>query len=110
MVSSFVVFTYTTVGLRRAAPHQTPALDLPVGRLISRTAAGFRQAPRPPRRRGELILRGGEIVAPGAERIVITEDDEDLAFVLREALIRKEYEVEIAPTAAALIEAGRTEA
>ena len=34
-----------------------------------------------------------------AERIVICEDDEDLAFVLREALIRKEYEVEIAPTA-----------
>ncbi|PYO55722.1 MAG: DNA-binding response regulator, partial [Candidatus Rokuibacteriota bacterium] len=27
-----------------------------------------------------------------AERIVICEDDEDLAFVLREALIRKEYE------------------
>ncbi len=39
-----------------------------------------------------------------AERIVICEDDEDLAFVLREALIRKEYEVEIAPTAAALLE------
>ncbi|HXJ84448.1 MAG TPA: sigma-54 dependent transcriptional regulator [Candidatus Methylomirabilis sp.] len=34
-----------------------------------------------------------------AERIVICEDDEDLAFVLREALVRKEYEAEIAPTA-----------
>src|SRR4026207_1130164 len=32
-----------------------------------------------------------------AERIVIAEDDEDLAFVLREALIRNQYEVEIAP-------------
>ena len=33
-----------------------------------------------------------------AERIVIAEDDEDLAFVLREALIRNQYEVEVAPT------------
>ena len=40
----------------------------------------------------------------GAERILICEDDEDLAFVLREALIRKEYEVEIAPTARALLD------
>jgi hypothetical protein len=55
MVSSFVVFTDTTVGLRRAAPHRAAALDLPGGRLISRTAAGFRQGPRPPRRRGEFI-------------------------------------------------------
>ena len=39
-----------------------------------------------------------------AERILICEDDEDLAFVLREALIRKEYEVEIAPTARALLD------
>ena len=39
-----------------------------------------------------------------AERIVIAEDDEDLAFVLREALIRNQYEVEIAPTAGALLE------
>ena len=39
-----------------------------------------------------------------AERIVITEDDEDLAFVLREALIRNQYEVEIAPTAGALLD------
>ncbi len=38
-----------------------------------------------------------------AERIVICEDDEDLAFVLREALIRKDYEAEIAPTAGALL-------
>ncbi len=38
------------------------------------------------------------------ERIIITEDDEDLAFVLREALIRKDYEVEVAPTAAALLD------
>ena len=39
-----------------------------------------------------------------AERIVIAEDDEDLAFVLREALIRSQYEVEVAPTAGALLE------
>jgi two-component system, NtrC family, response regulator AtoC len=39
-----------------------------------------------------------------AERIVIAEDDEDLAFVLREALIRNQYEVEVAPTAGALLE------
>jgi len=39
-----------------------------------------------------------------AERIVIAEDDEDLAFVLREALIRQQYEVEIAPTAGALLD------
>jgi hypothetical protein len=42
MVSSFVVFTDTTVGLRRAAPHQAAALDPPGSRLISWTAAGFR--------------------------------------------------------------------
>ena len=30
-----------------------------------------------------------------AERILICEDDEDLAFVLREALIRKEYELSL---------------
>ncbi len=39
-----------------------------------------------------------------AELILITEDDEDLAFMLREALIRKDYEVEIAPTAGALLD------
>ena len=39
-----------------------------------------------------------------AERIVICEDDEDLAFVLREALVRMEYEVEIAPTARNLLD------
>jgi two-component system, NtrC family, response regulator AtoC len=38
------------------------------------------------------------------ERIVIAEDDEDLAFVLREALIRKDYDVEIAPTAGILMD------
>jgi len=43
-------------------------------------------------------------VGSAAERIVICEDDEDLAFVLREALIRKEYEVEIAPTARTLLD------
>ena len=42
MVSSFVVITDTTVGLRRAAPHQAAALDPPGSRLISWTAAGFR--------------------------------------------------------------------
>jgi hypothetical protein len=39
MVSSFVVFTDTTVGLRRAAPHRAAALDPPGSRLISRPAA-----------------------------------------------------------------------
>jgi len=39
-----------------------------------------------------------------AERIVIAEDDEDLAFVLREALVRKDYEIDIAPTGGALID------
>jgi two-component system response regulator AtoC len=39
-----------------------------------------------------------------AERIVIAEDDEDLAFVLREALIRKDYDVEIAPTGGMLMD------
>jgi two-component system, NtrC family, response regulator AtoC len=39
-----------------------------------------------------------------SERILITEDDEDLAFVIREALIRQGYEAEVAPTAAALLD------
>ena len=39
-----------------------------------------------------------------AEHILICEDDGDLAFVLREALIRKDYEVDTAPTARALFE------
>ncbi len=39
-----------------------------------------------------------------SERIVIAEDDEDLAFVLREALRRQRYEPEVAPTAGALLE------
>ena len=34
-----------------------------------------------------------------SERILITEDDEDLAFVIREALTRQGYEAEVAPTA-----------
>jgi two-component system, NtrC family, response regulator AtoC len=37
-------------------------------------------------------------------RILITEDDEDLAFVIREALIRQGYEAEVAPTAGALLD------
>jgi two-component system response regulator AtoC len=40
-----------------------------------------------------------------AERILITEDDEDLAFVLREALVRQSYETLVCPTVAALVEA-----
>jgi len=40
-----------------------------------------------------------------AERILITEDDEDLAFVLREALIRQSYETQVCPTVAALVDA-----
>jgi two-component system response regulator AtoC len=43
-------------------------------------------------------------VANVAERIIIAEDDEDLAFVLREALIRKDYDVEIVPTAGGLLD------
>ena len=39
-----------------------------------------------------------------AERILICEDDEALAFVLREALVRSQYEAEVAPTAGALLE------
>ena len=39
-----------------------------------------------------------------AERILICEDDEDLAFVLREALVRKDYEVEVAPTAGLMLD------
>ncbi|HKZ07666.1 MAG TPA: sigma-54 dependent transcriptional regulator [Methylomirabilota bacterium] len=39
-----------------------------------------------------------------AERILIAEDDEDLAFVLREALIRKDYEVEVAATAGRMLD------
>ena len=39
-----------------------------------------------------------------SEHIVIAEDDEDLAFVLREALSRKGYEVEVAPTAGAMLD------
>jgi two-component system response regulator AtoC len=39
-----------------------------------------------------------------SERIVIAEDDEDLAFVLRETLHRQRYEPEVAPTAGALID------
>ncbi|HVQ76317.1 MAG TPA: sigma-54 dependent transcriptional regulator [Candidatus Binatia bacterium] len=43
-----------------------------------------------------------------AERIVIAEDDDDLAFVLREALVRQSYDVEIAPTAGAMLDKLRT--
>jgi two-component system response regulator AtoC len=39
-----------------------------------------------------------------SERILITEDDEDLAFVIREALTRQGYEAEVAPTAEALLD------
>ena len=39
-----------------------------------------------------------------AERIVIAEDDEDLAFVLREALRRQRYEIDVSPTAGNLLE------
>ena len=39
-----------------------------------------------------------------SEHIVIAEDDEDLAFVLREALRRQHYEAEVAPTAGALLD------
>ena len=39
-----------------------------------------------------------------AERIVIAEDDEGLAFVLREVLVRNDYEVEIAETGGELLD------
>jgi len=39
-----------------------------------------------------------------AERILIAEDDEGLGFVLREALIRKDYEVEVFPEAGQMLE------
>jgi two-component system, NtrC family, response regulator AtoC len=39
-----------------------------------------------------------------SERVLITEDDEDLAFVIREALTRQGYEAEVAPTAGALLD------
>jgi two-component system response regulator AtoC len=39
-----------------------------------------------------------------AERILIAEDDENLGFVLREALIRKEYDVDVMPTAGQMLE------
>jgi two-component system response regulator AtoC len=44
------------------------------------------------------------MVATKPERILITEDDEDLAFVLREAMVRQGHRVEIAPTAGALFD------
>jgi two-component system response regulator AtoC len=39
------------------------------------------------------------------ERILVAEDDDDMAFVLREALSRQGYTVEIKPTAGAMLEA-----
>jgi DNA-binding response OmpR family regulator len=51
--------------------------------------------PRPP---------SGRRSTPMSERIIITEDDEDLAFVIREALTRQGYEAEVAPTAVALLD------
>jgi two-component system response regulator AtoC len=43
-----------------------------------------------------------------AERIVIAEDDEDLAFVLREALVRQSYDVEVTPNAGTMLDKLRT--
>jgi two-component system response regulator AtoC len=45
-----------------------------------------------------------------AERIVIAEDDEPLAFVLREALLRQSYEVDVASTGGAMLEKLKTSA
>ncbi|MCI0547816.1 MAG: sigma-54 dependent transcriptional regulator [Candidatus Rokubacteria bacterium] len=39
-----------------------------------------------------------------AARILIAEDDEDLAYTIKEALVREGYEVEIAPTAGTLLD------
>src|SRR4029077_10053315 len=39
-----------------------------------------------------------------SERIIIAEDDEDLAFVLREALRRQRYDVDVAPTAGGMLD------
>ncbi len=38
------------------------------------------------------------------ERIVIAEDDEDLAFILREALRRQRYDIEVSPTASGMLD------
>ena len=42
-----------------------------------------------------------------SERIIIAEDDEDLAFVLREALRRQRHGVDVAPTAGGMLDASR---
>jgi two-component system response regulator AtoC len=39
-----------------------------------------------------------------SERIIIAEDDEDLAFVVREALRRQRYDVDVAPTAGRMLD------
>src|SRR5260370_39246092 len=39
-----------------------------------------------------------------SERIIIAEDDEHLAFVLREALRRQRYDIDVAPTAGGLLD------
>ena len=39
-----------------------------------------------------------------SERIIIAEDDEDLAFVLREALRRQRYDVDVVPTAGGMLD------
>jgi DNA-binding response OmpR family regulator len=43
-----------------------------------------------------------------SERIIIAEDDEDLAFVLREALRRQRYDVDVAPTAGGMLDGLKT--
>jgi two-component system response regulator AtoC len=42
------------------------------------------------------------------ERIVIAEDDEDLAFVLREALRRQHYDIDVSPTATGMLDRLKT--
>jgi len=39
-----------------------------------------------------------------SERIIIAEDDEDLALILREALRRRRYDVDVAPTAGGMLD------
>jgi hypothetical protein len=67
MVSSFVVFTDTTVGLRRIGPHRAAALDPPGSRLISRLAARFRHK-RPAAAGATRLARGPLRLGEGVVR------------------------------------------
>ena len=70
------------------------------GRHGDQLRGGASDNPAHPRGARSKVMIGRTM----AERILIAEDDEDLAFVLREALIRKDYEVEVAPTAGRMLD------